>query len=68
MDCRKCISFRQCNQGILIKPDYPIKLKYFTSYCSGYRFLGKNNVEEVLKKNPVIKYELIDDYLERRCK
>lgn len=66
MDCRKCISFRRCNPGILMKPDYPIKLKYFTSFCSGYRFLGKGKVEDILKENPVERYESMDDFFEKR--
>lgn len=66
MDCRKCVSFSDCNPGILIKPDIPIKLQFFTSFCSGFRFLGKGYKEKILKGYPVEKYESIDDYFEKR--
>ena len=47
MDCRKCVNFKntlKCSEysGIEIKPDYPIKLHYFVSGCSGYYFDGRH--------------------------
>lgn len=66
MDCIKCIGLNKCYPGIQIKPDYHIKLRYFVSDCSGFRFLGKNNLDDILKKNPLKKYESMDDFFERR--